>query len=63
MTVRIPCPIPEPDRARLIAAGKHAVEALNQNLPDTWRSRHAKVEKVIAEIQAKFGIEEPEEMK
>lgn len=52
----IPYPIPENDRKRLMEAGKHALEAFGRNAPDAWRSRHSKVEKIIEEIQAKYGV-------
>lgn len=56
--IRIPYPIPEPDRKRLMEAGRHAMEAWNRDPPDTWRQRHGKVEQIIAYIAAKYGIEE-----
>lgn len=58
MAVKIPFPIPAEDRARLMAAGKHALEAWTRDLPDTWRQRHARVEQIIAHIIAKYGVEE-----
>lgn len=60
MAVLIPHPIPEPERTRLIEAGRHAMEAWNRDQPDTWRQRHGKVEKIIEEIRARYGFEEQE---
>lgn len=61
MVVRIPYPIPIADRMRLMDAGRAAVEAMARDMPTLWQKRHAKVEAVIAEIQAKHGIEEAAE--
>lgn len=61
--IRIPYPLPPHERALLMQAGQFAIQALAGGHPDTWRSRHNKVEKIIADIQTKYGINEPEEMK
>ncbi len=61
--IRIPYPIPERDRLALMAAGKLAVQAMEQDKPALWSQRHANVEQVIATIVAKYGIEEQEQDK
>lgn len=60
MVIRIPYPIPIADRMRLMEAGRHAIEAMSRDMPTLWQKRHAKVELVIAELQAKYGVEEQE---
>jgi len=58
--VRIPYPIPEPDRSQLMEAGNAAVEALNRDRPALWQKRHSVVEEVLSVIQAKHGVVEPD---
>lgn len=56
--IRIPYPIPEPERARLIAAG---TTACWQPLNTPERADASKeVGKIIADITKKYGIEQEE---
>lgn len=54
--IRIPYPIPEPERTQLIAAGKAAC-AIQPNAPER-SAASAKVGRVIAGIVLRYGIEE-----
>ena len=56
--IRIPYPIPEPDRARLIAAGKEACAQHDGSLEK--KEAQSTVHKIIADIQFKYGIDEGE---
>lgn len=62
--IRIPYPIPEPLRTKLIDAGKVAVDALGRvesNHPESvmyWRTAHKAVHDVTNEIILRHGFEE-----
>lgn len=53
--IRIPFPIPEPDRSALIAAGKEAcAQKAGSNAKKEAQSR---VKKITEDIEAKYGKE------
>jgi len=57
--IRIPYPIPMPERAELIAAGKEACRlALDHRDTSAHKAAQSTVHKVIADIQFKYGIEQ-----
>ena len=54
--MRIPYPIPDPERSKLIAAGK---EAIRQKINSKAREEAGViVRRVIAEVQLRYGMEE-----
>jgi len=63
MTIRIPYPIPEPERTHLIAAGKTACDTPNGQRKDEWRAKEAAqaaVRRITADIALRYGINDQE---
>lgn len=56
---RIPYPVPMPERAELIAAGKEAVRH-PLNTPERDEAG-AVVRQITADIALKFGVDEPDD--
>lgn len=61
MELRVPYPIPEPQRSKLMAAGRIAEAEFNNGnfgKGGGWQHAHARVEELLAEIKARYGVME-----
>lgn len=56
MQLKVPYPIPEPERSALISAGLIAMAEFENGQGGGWQRAHTRVEEIIADIMARYGV-------